>query len=91
VKISMSKSGQHIIAGAGELHLEICLKDLREDFMKGAEISCSEPIVSFAETVTERTGDDNEHPKICIAKSPNKHNRFVHVCNTSFRRICKSS
>ena len=24
-------SGEHIIAGAGELHLEICLKDLEED------------------------------------------------------------
>jgi len=76
VKISMSKSGQHIIAGAGELHLEICLKDLREDFMKGAEISCSEPIVSFAETIADRTGTDDIHPKICIAKSPNKHNRL---------------
>jgi elongation factor 2 len=27
-------TGEHIIAGAGELHLEICLKDLRDDFMK---------------------------------------------------------
>jgi hypothetical protein len=25
-------------AGAGELHLEICLKDLQDDFMGGAEI-----------------------------------------------------
>merc|ERR1712106_567057 len=29
VKCSTSKSGQHIIAGAGELHLEICLKDFK--------------------------------------------------------------
>jgi hypothetical protein len=26
-------------AGAGELHLEICLKDLQDDFMGGAEVS----------------------------------------------------
>ncbi|KAJ2809857.1 translation elongation factor 2, partial [Coemansia furcata] len=26
-----SESGEHIVAGAGELHLEICLKDLEED------------------------------------------------------------
>ena len=25
-----SENGQHIIAGAGELHLEICLNDLQE-------------------------------------------------------------
>ena len=27
----IEESGEHIIAGAGELHLEICLKDLEED------------------------------------------------------------
>eukprot|EP01084_Bolivina_argentea_P265960 450960_1 len=76
VKCSTSKSGQHIIAGAGELHLEICLKDLRGDYMKGAEIRVSEPVVSFAETIDSITGYDEQHPKICIAKSPNKHNRL---------------
>ena len=27
-----NENGQHIVAGAGELHLEICLKDLEEEF-----------------------------------------------------------
>merc|ERR1712072_1472549 len=36
VQCSMEESGEHIIAGAGELHMEICLKDLTEDFMNGA-------------------------------------------------------
>lgn len=27
----IEESGEHIVAGAGELHLEICLKDLEED------------------------------------------------------------
>jgi elongation factor 2 len=76
VKCSTSKSGQHIIAGAGELHLEICLKDLREDYMKGADVRVSEPVVSFAETVESRTGDDDKYPSICCSKSPNKHNRL---------------
>merc|ERR1719461_1672268 len=31
VKSIIEESGEHIIAGAGELHLEICLKDLEED------------------------------------------------------------
>jgi elongation factor 2 len=63
-------TGEHIVAGAGELHLEICLKDLKEDFMKGAPLVISEPVVSFCETV------DGESEKTCIAKSPNKHNRI---------------
>ena len=31
VQCSTDESGEHIVAGAGELHLEICLKDLEED------------------------------------------------------------
>lgn len=31
VQCLIEESGEHIIAGAGELHLEICLKDLEED------------------------------------------------------------
>jgi hypothetical protein len=34
----IEETGEHIIAGAGELHLEICLKDLQDDFMGGAEV-----------------------------------------------------
>jgi len=67
-------TGEHIVAGAGELHLEICLKDLKEDFMKGAPIKISEPVVSFCETNTEETDMD------IIAKSPNKHNRIYMRC-----------
>jgi len=67
-------TGEHIVAGAGELHLEICLKDLKEDFMKGAPVRISEPVVSFCETNTEETDMD------IIAKSPNKHNRIYMRC-----------
>lgn len=63
-------TGEHIVAGCGELHLEICLKDLSEDFMKGAPITISEPVVSFCEGVQVETEAD------CIGKSPNKHNRI---------------
>lgn len=40
-----------IVFCLGELHLEICLKDLQEDFMNGAKLKISEPVVSFNETV----------------------------------------
>jgi len=70
VQCSIEETGEHIIAGAGELHLEICLKDLQEDFMGGAEIRISDPVVSYRETVTA----DSDHT--CMSKSPNKHNRL---------------
>merc|ERR1711988_103287 len=38
------ESGEHIVAGAGELHLEICLKDLEEDHA-GVPIIKSDPVV----------------------------------------------
>merc|ERR1739848_10318 len=63
-------TGEHIIAGAGELHLEICLKDLQDDFMGGAPIKISDPVVSFRETVSDRS------ERTVMSKSPNKHNRL---------------
>lgn len=63
------ESGEHIIAGAGELHLEICLKDLQEDFM-GCEVKISDPVVSYRETCTSNSN------QTCLSKSPNKHNRL---------------
>jgi elongation factor 2 len=66
----IEESGEHIIAGAGELHLEICLKDLQDDFMGGAEIVVSDPVVSFRETVLEKS------VRTVMSKSPNKHNRL---------------
>uniref|UniRef100_A0A2P2MJK8 Uncharacterized protein MANES_14G016900 n=2 Tax=Rhizophora mucronata TaxID=61149 RepID=A0A2P2MJK8_RHIMU len=70
VVCTIEESGEHIIAGAGELHLEICLKDLQQDFMGGAEIIKSDPVVSFRETVLERSC------RTVMSKSPNKHNRL---------------
>jgi len=70
VQCTIEESGEHIVAGAGELHLEICLKDLQEDFMGGAELKFSDPVVSFRETVFA------ESNQVCLSKSPNKHNRL---------------
>jgi len=69
VQCSIEESGEHIIAGAGELHLEICLKDLEEDHAC-IPIKVSEPVVSYRETVSE------ESDRVCLSKSPNKHNRL---------------
>lgn len=74
VQTTMAESGEHIIAGAGELHLEICLKDLQDDFMNGAEIRVSNPVVTFRETIEGI--DEPESNGVCLSKSPNKHNRL---------------
>lgn len=69
VLCTVEESGEHIIAGAGELHLEVCIKDLQE-YMRGTPVIVSEPIVSFRETVTQ------ESSIMAFSKSPNKHNRL---------------
>jgi elongation factor 2 len=69
VQCLFEESGEHIVAGAGELHLEICLKDLEEDHAC-IPIKKSDPVVSYRETVTE------ESDQMCLSKSPNKHNRL---------------
>ena len=70
VQCSNTSSGEHIIAGCGELHVEICLKDLEEEYAK-IPITKSDPVVSYKETVTIE-----EKSETCLAKSPNKHNRI---------------
>ena len=68
VQCITEESGEHIVAGAGELHLEICLKDLEE--FCGIPLHTSDPVVSYRETVSA------ESNQTCLAKSPNKHNRI---------------
>jgi ribosome assembly protein 1 len=49
VQIFLEDSGEHILATAGELHLERCLNDLKERFA-GIEIQVSEPVIPYRET-----------------------------------------
>lgn len=50
VEVMLQETGEHVILTAGELHLERCLRDLKERFAK-IEIHASEPIVPFRETI----------------------------------------
>ena len=59
-------TGQTVLCGVGELHLEICLSALREQ--AGIEIRASDPVVQYCETVMVQG-------PVCLAKSSNKHNR----------------
>ena len=69
VVCTTEESGEHVIAGCGELHVEICLKDLEEEYAK-CPIKKGDPVVSYKETVV------GESSQVCLSKSPNKHNRI---------------
>lgn len=67
VKMKINEeTGEHLVAGMGELHLEIITYRINE---KGVEIETSEPIVVYRETIAGTAGPVE-------GKSPNKHNRF---------------
>ncbi|KQB35787.1 elongation factor EF-2, partial [Acidiplasma aeolicum] len=61
------ETGEHLISGMGELHLEITLYRIKNDYK--IDVVTSEPLVVYRETV-DKTGGPFE------GKSPNKHNRF---------------
>merc|ERR1712096_469927 len=71
VVCTTEESGEHVIAGCGELHVEICLKDLREEYAQ-IDFIVGDPVVSYRETVA------GESTQTALAKSPNKHNRLYY-------------
>lgn len=68
VQVSINEeTGEHLISGMGELHLEIITGRIKRD--KGVDILTSPPIVVYRETITGPAGPVE-------GKSPNRHNRF---------------
>jgi len=68
VKIEINEeTGQHLISGMGELHLEVIANRIKTE--KGCEIKVSEPIVVYRETIIKPS-------KVFEGRSPNKHNIF---------------
>ena len=66
----LTSEKENIIAGSGELHLEICLNDLYNEYTNQIEIIKSDPIVPYQESITEKSS------QTCLAKSANKLNRL---------------
>ena len=64
------ETGEHLLSGMGELHLEVMVEKIRRE--RNLEVITSPPIVVFRETVTAIS------PTV-EGKSPNKHNRFYIV------------
>ncbi len=65
-----NETGEHLIAGMGELHLEITAYRIENE--QGVPIRVSPPIVVYRECVKNKNAGFE-------GKSPNKHNRFTFV------------
>ncbi|KMZ67546.1 Elongation factor Tu family protein [Zostera marina] len=77
VEVSVSARGEQVLAAAGEVHLERCIKDLKERFAK-VNLKVSDPLVSYRETVEGGGGEclnlleNLKMPSDCIEKiTPN--------------------
>lgn len=65
VEVTVSSRGEHVLAAAGEVHLERCIKDLKERFAK-VNLIVSPPLVSYKETIE---GDVSTQLKISTSSS----------------------
>lgn len=71
VKIEINEeTGENLISGMGELHLEIIENRMKTE--KGLDVNTSAPIVVYRETIQKKSGEFE-------GKSPNKHNKLYFV------------
>lgn len=77
----LSEEGEHTLGCVGELHLEIVLKDLQDDYAK-IPLIVSDPVVPYRETVIE------ESEMTVMSKSPNKHNRLYYKAEPINPDLC---
>ncbi|XP_040563821.1 elongation factor-like GTPase 1 [Lepeophtheirus salmonis] len=77
VQILITDKGEHLLITAGEVHLERCLKDLRETYA-GIDINVSEPIVAFRETIVKAPEIDMVNEQI-EAETEEKVNNVIDI------------
>ncbi|KAK9280097.1 hypothetical protein L1049_013782 [Liquidambar formosana] len=63
VEVTVSARGEHVLAAAGEVHLERCIKDLKERFAK-VSLEVSPPLVSYRETIEGEISNPLENLKL---------------------------
>lgn len=68
VEVSVSGRGEHVLAAAGEVHLERCIKDLKERFAK-VRLEVSLPLVSYKETIEGDQSNPLENLKLLTKSS----------------------
>lgn len=69
LRCTLEETDENIIAGCGELHIEICLNDLEKDYAQ-CDIIKSDSVVTYKECITEVSS------QVAMSKSHNKHNRI---------------
>ncbi|KCV72753.1 hypothetical protein H696_00332 [Fonticula alba] len=62
IEVYVQDTGEHVLATTGELHLERCMVDLREQFARGINIDQSPPLVPYRETVIGRQAPNDFYP-----------------------------
>lgn len=68
VEVTVSARGEHVLAAAGEVHLERCVKDLKERFAK-VNLEVSPPLVSYLETIEGEMSNPLENLKLLSGSS----------------------
>jgi len=80
VEVLVSEAGEHLLVTAGEVHLQRCIADLTLEYA-GCEVTVSEPIVPFRETivlppetdmVNEAIQEEKQEEELVIMETPNK-------------------
>ncbi|KAI4383724.1 hypothetical protein MLD38_009528 [Melastoma candidum] len=68
VEVTVSSRGEHVLAAAGEVHLDRCIKDLRERFAR-INLEVSPPLVSYKETIEGDQSNPLEYLKYFMDKN----------------------
>jgi len=68
VEVTVSSRGEHVLAAAGEVHLERCIKDLKDRFAK-VSLEVSPPLVSYKETIEGEVLNVMENLKVLSRRS----------------------
>ena len=83
VQMSITDKGEHILVTAGEVHLERCVRDLKETYAKGVEVNVSAPIVPFRETIVDPPETDMVNEQL------NDENRIIVTKDVKNQEECK--
>ncbi len=82
IKIEIDeKTGENLMHGMGELHLEVIENRIKSE--KGVEVKTSPPIVIYRESITKVSPETE-------GKSPNKHNKFYIIAEPLNEKIVEA-